>query len=83
MPLYIDVHKNLKGIDLKAAADAHMKDLQIEGKYGVKYIKYWVDEGKGAVFCLVEAPNEEAAAKVHRESTGMVADEIHEVTEGH
>jgi len=48
----------------------------------VKYLKYWFDEGSGKVFCLVSAPNREAAMKVHREGHGLVADEIIEVKEG-
>ncbi|TMJ94390.1 MAG: DUF4242 domain-containing protein, partial [Actinobacteria bacterium] len=46
------------------------------------YVRYWVDEKQGKVFCLVEAPNPEAAASVHREAHGLVADEIYEVSEG-
>jgi hypothetical protein len=34
------------------------------------------------VFCLVEAPNKEAAAAVHREAHGLVADDLTEVQEG-
>lgn len=34
-------------------------------------------------FCLVEAPNAEAARQVHQEAHGLVADEIIEVQEGH
>jgi len=82
MPLFLDVHQHVPGATAKALADAHMKDLQVQGKYGVKYLKYWLDESKGKVFCLVEAPNKEAAQRVHRESHGLVADEIHEVLEG-
>jgi Protein of unknown function (DUF4242) len=44
--------------------------------------KYWFDEGSGKVFCLVEAPNKEAAATVHREAHGLEADEIIQVQEG-
>ncbi|MBI2553121.1 MAG: DUF4242 domain-containing protein, partial [Candidatus Rokubacteria bacterium] len=51
-------------------------------KYGVNYLKYWFDVGTGKVFCLVEAPSKEAAAAVHREAHGLVADEIIEVAEG-
>lgn len=65
-----------------AVAGAHMKDLETQGKYGVKYLKYWVDEATGSVFCLVEAPSKEAAARVHREAHGLVADEIYEFIEG-
>lgn len=43
---------------------------------------YWVDEGAGKMFCLVEAPDAEAAHTVHREAHGLVAQEIYEVTEG-
>jgi hypothetical protein len=50
-------------------------------KHGVKYIKYWFDEGSGTIFCLVDAPSKEAAEHVHRETHGLTADEIHDVTE--
>lgn len=35
------------------------------------------------VFCLVEAPDAEAATAVHREAHGLVADQIFKVDEGH
>jgi hypothetical protein len=41
-----------------------------------------VDEANGQVFCLVDAPNAEAAASVHREAHGLVADHIYPVVEG-
>jgi hypothetical protein len=82
MPLYMDEHRNMKGVTAAAVAEAHAKDLKVQGKHGVNYRSYWVDEKKGAIFCLVEAPNAEAAARVHKEAHGLVADEIHEVKEG-
>jgi uncharacterized membrane protein len=82
MPLFMDTHK-VKGVTEKAVADAHKKDVEVQGKYGVKYLKYWVDEKEGTIYCLVDAPNAEAAKKVHKEAHGLVADEIHEVKEGH
>ena len=48
----------------------------------MNYLRYWVDESAGKVFCLVDAPSAEAAAEVHREAHGLVADEIHPVREG-
>jgi hypothetical protein len=81
MPLYLDSHK-VEGVTAKAVAEAHKKDLEVQGKYGVKYLKYWVDEKEGNVYCLVDAPSPEAAAKVHKEAHGLVAQEIHEVKEG-
>ena len=46
------------------------------------YLRYWVDEGEGAIFCLVDAPDAEAAITVHRDAHGLVADEIYRVREG-
>lgn len=83
MPLYMDVHHKVEGLTGEAVAGAHEKDLEVQEKYGVKYHRYWYDEGSGKVYCLVEAPNAEAAAAVHREAHGLVADEITEVKEGH
>ena len=81
MPIYMDVH-NLPGVATKDAAEAHLKDLKEQEKHGVKYMRYWVNESEGKVFCLVDAPSAEAANTVHREAHGLVADEIYEVEEG-
>src|SRR5262245_39977028 len=69
MPLYLDIHNKIEGLTGSALGDAHQKDLAVQGKHGVKYIRYWFDEGTGKVFCLVEAPSKEAAAAVHREGS--------------
>ncbi len=82
MPLYMDVHNMEGGVSAKDVADAHMKDLEKQAEHGVNYKQYWVDEQSGKIFCLVEAPNAEAANTVHREAHGLVADEIYEVEEG-
>ncbi len=82
MPLFMDVHHHVEGLTAEAVAGAHQRDLETQEKYGVNYLKYWYDEGTGKVFCLVEAPNKEAAEAVHREAHGLVADEITEVNEG-
>lgn len=82
MPKYMDIHKGVTGLTADAVAGAHQKDLEVQGKYGVKYLDYWFNDKDGTVFCLVEAPNKEAAEAVHREAHGLVADEIVEVQEG-
>lgn len=82
MPLFLDVHTTGAPISIADVAKAHAADLQIQGRYGVHYLRYWVDEAHGKVFCLVDAPDADTAATVHREAHGLVADEIYLVAEG-
>ncbi|MBJ7598386.1 MAG: DUF4242 domain-containing protein [Candidatus Nephthysia bennettiae] len=83
MPLFMDVHEALpEGATAADVAHAHQADLGKQDQYGVRYIKYWVAAGAGTVFCLVEAPDADAAVCVHREAHGLVADRIYEVVEG-
>jgi hypothetical protein len=82
MPLYMDVHEKVEGLTAEAVAGAHQKDLEVQGKHGVNYLKYWFNEETGRVFCLAEAPSKEAAIAVHREAHGLLADDITEVKEG-
>jgi hypothetical protein len=82
MPLFMDVHNHVEGLTADAVAHAHEADLKTQEKYDVKYLRYWFDEATGKVFCLVEAPNKEAAIAVHREAHGLLADNLTEVTEG-
>ena len=83
MPTYMDVHSVDGGVSAADVAEAHQADLATQAKYGVNYKHYWVDETAGKIFCLVDAPDAETAATVHREAHGLVADEIYEVSEGH
>jgi hypothetical protein len=83
MPLFMDVHESMpEGASAKDVAEAHAADVRTQEKYGVKYLRYWVDETGRKIFCLVEAPDAETAITVHREAHGLVADRIHEVEEG-
>ena len=82
MPLFMDVHEVDGGVAMDDVAKAHLADLQTQAPYDVRYLKYWVDETGGRIFCLVEAPSAEAAANVHREAHGLVADHIYRVQEG-
>jgi hypothetical protein len=83
MALFMDVHESLPdGATAKDVAEAHRADLKTQADYGVSYLRYWVDEDNGKVFCLVEAPNADAAVAVHRDAHGLVADHIYEVVEG-
>ena len=82
MALFMDVHNHVEGLTAEAVTGAHERDLEVQKKYGVDYKHYWFDENSGKVFCLVEAPDAETAAAVHREAHGLVADEIVPVREG-
>jgi hypothetical protein len=82
MPLYMDVHNITGGVSADDVAKAHQADLQTQAGHDVQYLRYWVDEKEGKIFCLVDAPSAEAASDVHREAHGLVADQVFEVQEG-
>jgi class 3 adenylate cyclase len=75
----MDIHNLPEGTTPEDVAKAHAKDMETQRKYGVEYQKYWVNEKTGKVFCLVHAPNAEAAECVHREAHGLLAEKIIEV----
>jgi Protein of unknown function (DUF4242) len=81
--LFIDVHQLEPGkVTYDAVAGAHAKDLATEGKYGVQFLNFWVDENKGLVYCLSSAPDSTSIRNTHAEAHGMLPDHIYEVTEG-
>lgn len=82
MALFMDSHAIDGGVKAGDVAAAHLVDLQTQDRYGVRYLRYWVDEAGGNIFCLVDAPDADAAIRVHREAHGLVADTIVSVIEG-
>lgn len=78
MPLYLDIH-HVPGAGFEDLKKAHLADLKVQNRLGVDYRKYWFNEKCGKAFCLVEAPNAEAAAACHREAHGLVAERIIEL----
>ena len=81
MPIFMDRH-DVWETTAADVAEAHRRDLEIQDRYGVKFLTYWFDQSRGTIFCLVDAPDKEAANAVHREAHGLVADELTEVKEG-
>jgi len=81
--LFIDVHHlgagKVKYSDVEAA---HKKDLAVENKYHVKFIRFWVDEKRGNVYCLSQAPDSTAIADTHKEAHGLLPDQVLEVSPG-
>lgn len=81
--LYLDVHHIGAGkVTAKDVAGAHQKDLAIQKKYGVNFVKYWIDEANGNVYCLAEARDSNAIRKTHAEAHGLVPDLIQTVVAG-
>ena len=79
MPIFLDRHDNLKGLTAADIAEAHRKDLEIQERYGVRFLTYWFDEARGTDFCLVDAPDVATAMRVHDEAHGDVAKDVIEV----
>ncbi len=83
MPLFMDIHEKLpEGATAADVAAAHEADLKVQGQHGVRYVRYWVDQANGKVFCLAEAPNADAPIAVHRDAHGLLASRIYQVVEG-
>jgi hypothetical protein len=78
----MDVHTIDGGVTMDSVATVHAADLRTQCKYDVRYLRYWVDEAHGKIFCLMEAPSAEAASAVHREAHGLVAEHVYQVQEG-
>jgi hypothetical protein len=78
----MDIHTLPGGVTANDVGQAHAADLQAQRAHDVRYLRYWVSEAHGKVFCLVDAPSAEAASTVHREAHGLVADGVFEVQEG-
>jgi len=81
--LYLDVHNMGPGnVTYEAVEEAHQKDLQVQDKFGVSFIKYWVDEKAGKVYCLAEASAPDSIKEAHRKAHGLVPDFVYAVTDG-
>ncbi|MGR3344191.1 MAG: nickel-binding protein [Paracoccaceae bacterium] len=78
MPIFMDRH-DLTGFSAEDLAQAHQMDLEVQDKYGVKFMTYWFDEYRKSGFCLIDAPDVEAATRVHGETHGNVAVEVIQV----
>ena len=79
MPMFIDIH-DVPGVKPGDVARAHLHDQRVQAQHGVEYMKYWLNEKQGKIFCLCTAPDAEAAGAVHREAHGLEAARIMEVT---
>ncbi len=82
-PLYMDVHELGRGnVTAEAVAKAHAADLAVEDRHGVRFLRYWVDEANGRVYCLSNAPNADAVIDTHREAHGLLPSSVGQVKAG-
>ena len=79
MPLYMDIHSIDPETPWEDIAKAHYEDTRIQDEYSVEYLKYWFNKDCGKLFCLVEAPDADAARCVHEHAHGLVAEKLIEV----
>jgi len=81
MPYYMDRHE-LPGVTAEDVAAAHLQDLEVQERFGVKYLSYWFDYDRQSAFCLVDAPDETLARAVHQASHGLSPSHIIPVDRG-
>jgi hypothetical protein len=80
---YLDVHELGAGkVTAAAVAEAHKKDLAVQGSHDVNFINYWVDEKNGLVYCLSQAPSANAVVETHKEAHGLLPAKIYKVKQG-
>lgn len=75
MPIFLDRH-DVGQASAEDVAKLHVRDLEVQDRYGVKFLTYWYDSARGTTFCLVDAPSKEMADRVHAEAHGHVANEM-------
>jgi hypothetical protein len=78
MPIYVDRH-DLSGLTATDIAEAHRKDLEVQGRFGVRFLTYWFDDERKTGFCLIDAPDVETATQVHAEAHGAIPTDMVEV----
>ncbi len=85
MPLFMDLHK-ASDYEVKPTVEEikrnHIADLEVQHKYGVKFLQYWINEEAGLVFCLMEAPDKQSCAAVHQEAHGNMPCNVIELRGG-
>ena len=80
VPIFMDVHASLGDATQDDIRLAHQKDLEMQEQFGVRWLTWWFDDGRGKSFCLVEAPDAGAAVACHKASHGLAPHEIIEVS---
>ncbi|MDP4130739.1 MAG: DUF4242 domain-containing protein [Bacteroidota bacterium] len=79
MPIYMDRHDVSDTVTAEHVAQLHQEDLKIQHQFGCRGLTYWFDDQRKTAFCLIEAPDATAIAKMHNKAHGQVPNSIIEV----
>lgn len=79
MPIYMDVHEGLGDATQDDVAEAHRRDLEVQGEFGVRFLSYWFSDPEGKAFCLVESPDVDTLVRCHKLAHGLTPHEVIEV----
>lgn len=82
MPIYMDRHDVSSEVTAQNVAQLHQEDLKIQDQFCCNALTYWFDDKRKMAFCLIEAPNEQTVADMHRAAHGEVPNNIIEVDPG-
>src|SRR5271170_2813344 len=80
MPLYMDRH-DVPGATAADLAAAHVRDLEVQDRFGVHFVTYWFEEEAGCGFCLIDSPDKESVEAAHRAAHGMLPANVVQVDE--
>jgi hypothetical protein len=81
--LFIDVHYLPSGkVNFADVAAAHAKDLAVQNKHNTSFLKYWVDEPKGIIYCLSSSDDSSSVTATHRDAHGLMPQTIYKVEDG-
>ncbi len=78
VPLFLDRHQ-FNGVTAAEAAKLHLMDLEVQDRYGVRFLTYYFDHERQTAFCLAQGPSPHAVEAVHRDAHGLLSHSITEV----
>lgn len=81
VPFYMDRHE-FSGMTALDAANMHLKDLELQDRFGVQLLTYWFDYDRQTAFCLAKTASGDELSALHRESHGAIPNRVIEVDHG-
>jgi class 3 adenylate cyclase len=70
---------DFQSLTAEEVAAAHLQDLEVQDRFGARFITYWFDDESQTTFCLASAPDLDSVEAAHRASHGLVPYQIIEV----